>query len=103
MFSVRWRMFPTDNPLKYLSFFGVCYAEQKVWFYKKTFTVSNTCNVPCTWLFSTLRLRMLLSIATIIIFWLGSGETKTIATTIHALDGKEPKPLNVNVRYRNVE
>jgi beta-mannosidase len=36
-------------------------------------------------------------------FWLEPCETKIITATIHACDGKEPKPLNVNVRAWNVE
>ncbi|MDR1268224.1 MAG: hypothetical protein LBK82_01750, partial [Planctomycetaceae bacterium] len=71
--------------------------------FEQILTVSNTGNVPCP--------LVLLDIASADVvvdcndnyFWLDSGETKIITATIHARDGKEPKPLDVKVWSWNVE
>jgi beta-mannosidase len=71
--------------------------------FEQIITVSNMGNVPCP-----LVILDIVSADVVVdccdnYFWLDSGETKTITATIHARDGKEPKPLNVNVRSWNVE
>jgi beta-mannosidase len=71
--------------------------------FEQILTVSNTGNVPCPLVILDIASTDVVVDCCDNYFWLDSGETKTITATIHARDGKESKPLNVNVRSWNVE
>jgi beta-mannosidase len=71
--------------------------------FEQILTISNTGNVPCPLVILDIASADVVVDCNDNYFWLASGETKTITTTIHARDGKEPKALEVNVRSWNAE
>lgn len=71
--------------------------------FEQILTISNTGNVPCPLVMLDIASADVVVDCNDNYFWLAAGETKIITATIHARDGKELKPLDVQVRSWNVE